>query len=65
MFHWRGRVTGGLIILIIGVIFLLRNLGIIQQPAWSVMWPTILIVIGLGTLIEGGIRVRIRRKKGE
>jgi len=61
--HWGGRVTGGLILLIIGAIFLLRNLGIITQPAWSIMWPSILIVIGIGTLVEGGIRTATRKKR--
>lgn len=61
MWH-EGKVTGGLVILIIGVVFLLRNLGIIIQPAWSIMWPSILVVVGIGTLIEG-IRIRIRRKR--
>ena len=60
--HHNGRVTGGLIMLVIGVIFLLRNLGIIKQPAWSIMWPSILIVIGIGALIAG-IRIRIKSKK--
>ncbi|MDI6840156.1 MAG: DUF5668 domain-containing protein [bacterium] len=63
MLYCGDRVTGGLIILAIGVIFLLRNLKIITQPVWSVMWPAILIVIGIGVIIEG-IKVVIRRKKG-
>ncbi|MCK4308144.1 hypothetical protein KAW50_07975 [candidate division WOR-3 bacterium] len=60
--YHRTRVNSGLIILVIGVVFLLRNLGIIQQPAWSIMWPSILIVIGIGALIEE-IRIRIKNKK--
>ena len=42
----------GLILLIIGVIFLLRNLGYITEPVWSVIWPAILIVIGVGILLK-------------
>ena len=61
-YHHGGSVTGGIILLAIGIIFLLRNLGVIQQPAWSIMWPSVLIAIGIGILIDG-IRMRINKKK--
>lgn len=38
----------GLILIILGVIFLLQNLNIIQvNNVWSVIWPILLILIGL------------------
>ena len=40
----------GLILIIIGVVFLLQNLGYISEGAWSIIWPVILVVIGLGIL---------------
>jgi len=42
----------GLILIIIGAVFLLQNLGYISEGAWSIIWPAILIVIGLGTLLK-------------
>ena len=42
----------GLILLIIGVVFLLKNLGYISEPTWSIIWPAILIVIGLGVILK-------------
>ncbi len=42
----------GLILIVIGLVFLLKNLGYISEPAWSIIWPVILIVIGLGTLLK-------------
>lgn len=42
----------GLILIIIGVVFLLQNLGYISEGAWSIIWPAILIVIGMGTLLK-------------
>ena len=33
-------------LVIIGVIFLLKNLGIMPNIAWDIIWPIILIVIG-------------------
>lgn len=43
----------GLILIIIGGVFLLQNLGYISAGAWSVIWPAILIAIGLGIVIKG------------
>jgi len=42
----------GLILLIIGVVFLLQNLGYISGAAWSIIWPAVLIVIGLGIILK-------------
>jgi len=41
--------TGGLIVLGIGVLFLLRNFGII--PDIGDMWPVILIIIGVALVV--------------
>ena len=35
------------IFVIIGVVFLLRNLGIISGDIWGVIWPMVLVVFGL------------------
>lgn len=40
------RVCGGLIIIGVGLVFLLRNIGV-NVPDWIFSWPTLLIVIGL------------------
>ncbi|QNK61470.1 hypothetical protein H7F33_12955 [Pedobacter sp. PAMC26386] len=40
------RIWSGLILLIIGSVFLLRNFGI-DIPNWIFTWPTLLILIGL------------------
>jgi len=42
----------GLILIIIGAVFLLQNLGYISGGTWNIIWPAILIVIGLGTLLK-------------
>ncbi|MFA6918719.1 MAG: DUF5668 domain-containing protein [Patescibacteria group bacterium] len=34
-------------LIIVGAIFLLKNLGIISGVAWGVVWPVVLIVAGL------------------
>jgi predicted membrane protein len=43
-----GRVWGGVVIAV-GVLFLLRNFGVIHGD-WRLMWPAILILVGLGML---------------
>lgn len=40
------RVWSGLIILVIGLVFFLRNFGV-DLPHWLISWPMFLIVIGL------------------
>jgi predicted membrane protein len=42
----NSRIWSGLILLVIGLIFLLRNFGI-EAPDWLLSWPMGLIVIGL------------------
>ena len=49
----RGQITGGLIVLGLGLLFLARNLGWI--PGFQVIWPVVLIVVGVA-LILGGFR---------
>jgi predicted membrane protein len=46
-----GRVWGG-IVAFVGVVFLLRNLGLLHGSVWSYFWPVILIAVGLGLLIR-------------
>jgi len=43
----------GLIILIIGIILLLRNLGYIDMELWNIIWPCIWIIVGLKFLLKG------------
>lgn len=44
--------TFGIILLIIGVVFLLKNLGLISGGVWNIIWPCLLIAIGLRFLFK-------------
>lgn len=44
-----GTVTGALILIGLGTLFLLINAGVL--PDWGEIWPAILIVIGLAMLV--------------
>lgn len=37
----------GVILIVIGAIFLLKNLGIITGDVWEIIWPVLLIALGL------------------
>jgi len=40
----------GIMVLLVGLMFLLQNLGVIQGSVWAVFWPVLLIVFGLGIM---------------
>jgi len=37
----------GLIVILAGVIFLLKDLGLLVNVDWSIIWPLLVILIGL------------------
>ena len=48
----RGNLWGGAILIIIGLYFLLRNLGFLGGLDFSLVWPVILIIVGLFLLFR-------------
>lgn len=59
----RGMFTGGLIVLGIGLVFLLSNLGIL--PDIREMWPLILIVVGVSLMIGSFRKGKKSDKSGQ
>ena len=51
--HLRSR-TGAIVLIIVGTLFLLSNLGVVPQlgPLLRQWWPLILIVIGVIMLVR-------------
>ncbi len=43
----RNALTSGLVLLILGLLFLLANFGYFSWSGWGRLWPLILIVLGL------------------
>jgi len=37
----------GIILLIIGVAFFLKNAGVIDAVTWSIIWPLLVVFVGL------------------
>jgi hypothetical protein len=46
--------AGGLVLLLMGSIFLLANLGVFQSHLLHVWWPVLLIVVGVAKVIGYG-----------
>jgi hypothetical protein len=50
-FGSRGLV-GGFVILVVGTVFLLLNLGVLHTPFVRIGWPVLLIVLGTVKLLH-------------
>jgi len=48
----RARYLWAIVLIVIGVWFLMDNLGFFGGRAWSIFWPIVLIVVGLGFLLS-------------
>lgn len=43
----RSGIWAGLILVLVGAYFLLRNFGLVDWLRWDYVWPVVIIVIGL------------------
>jgi hypothetical protein len=57
----------GIFLLALGVLYLLRNMGIIYGDIWDWIWPIALICLGVSIILKPGhfCRDRHDRKTGE
>ncbi|MGB5138786.1 MAG: DUF5668 domain-containing protein [Candidatus Zixiibacteriota bacterium] len=42
----------GLVILALGVLFLLENLGVLHGDIWEYLWPVAIIALGISILVK-------------
>jgi len=42
----------GAILVVVGIVFLLKNLGIMSDLAWDIIWPIAIIVLGLTMIFK-------------
>jgi hypothetical protein len=47
-----GNWVGGLVLIVIGTLFLLDNLGFIDIGEWAPYWPFLIACVGAGRIIE-------------
>ncbi len=45
-------ITFGIILIVIGILFFLGNLGLFYWLNWSTLWPLVLIAIGVMILVS-------------
>jgi hypothetical protein len=57
--QWRGAEIVGIVLIALGVVYLLANMGVINV-AWSITWPIIIIAVGAFILL-GAIRPERQR----
>lgn len=43
----------GIVLIIIGIAFLLKNFGVISSSVWGFIWPALLVALGLWFLLRG------------
>jgi len=44
----------GIIILVAGLVLLLKNVGMISTEAWDIIWPVLIIIVGLKKMRRKG-----------
>jgi len=55
----------GAVLIVIGVVFLLQNLGVISASVWSVIWPVLIILAGVSFLSKKNGNCCWWKKDGE
>jgi uncharacterized membrane protein HdeD (DUF308 family) len=46
----------GLMALVVGIVFLLQNLGYISGNVWGIIWPALVIIFGLAMIMRPKLR---------
>lgn len=44
----------GLLAILVGVVFLLKNLGYVNSLQWGIVWPILVIYVGIAMVGVGG-----------
>ncbi|MFA4995768.1 MAG: DUF5668 domain-containing protein [Patescibacteria group bacterium] len=55
----------GLLLIIIGIVFLLENLGIVTGDIWDVIWPLIIILFGVSVITKPLLGSKGKKSKKE
>lgn len=52
----------GVVLIVVGVVFLLQNLGYVTGEVWNVIWPAFIILIGISMLLKKDKAIRFNTK---
>lgn len=47
----------GIVLIVVGVVFLLQNLGYVTGEVWNVVWPAFIILIGISMILKKDKRI--------
>lgn len=42
----------GILLVIVGLVFLLKNVGLIAESVWGILWPSVVIALGLYSILK-------------
>lgn len=42
----------GILLVVLGALFLLRNLGILGASVWGIVWPVAIVLLGLSMVFK-------------
>lgn len=42
----------GIVLIVVGVVFLLQNLGYVTGEVWNVVWPAFIILLGITMVLK-------------
>ena len=42
----------GVALIVLGAIFLLKNLGLLAMVNWDIIWPIVLIAVGVAMMVK-------------
>ncbi len=42
----------GLIVILVGVLFFFKNLGLINNISWNILWPIVVMLIGISMVLR-------------
>jgi len=42
----------GIAVIVVGIVLLLQNLGIISTGAWQIIWPLLIVLLGVSIIFK-------------
>jgi hypothetical protein len=42
----------GIALVVVGLIFILQNMGYISASSWGIIWPALLIIVGISMICK-------------
>jgi uncharacterized membrane protein len=53
------------VLIVVGVVFLLQNLGYVTGEVWNIVWPAFIILLGISILLKKDKKIIVSAEKNE